>query len=386
VQKEIKKVIFLTIDFPPMGGGMAKHSHNVALALSENGSAPVVIAPSAEMPANVCVKAAGFPIHRLKAVPSIHIFDNYLKSTLAFFFCGLRYCLSGKVGFIVANTWSVAGVAAFLINKITGVHYMVFAHGLDVCAPQASPKALRLMRFVLKNASVVAAISAFTKTLVEKVEPCAKTVVIHPIADLAKFTQKTLQRPKVCEGRKVILTVGRLVESKNHEIVINAMPEVIMRFPDAAYIIIGEGPEEKALKSLAFTLGLSDKVIFLSCIEDNELASYYYSCDLFVMASREILERGEVEGFGIVFLEAALCGKPAIGGRSGGISDALVDGVTGILVDPMDKGAVASTIIQLLTDRELAKKMGENGRIRAKKEFSPEVLALKLQNVIKKIV
>ena len=379
------KVLFLTIDFPPMGGGMARHSHDVSIALRMMGADHVVIAPSAPG-VGEGDNYEGITVYRLKSVTNGRIFNNYFKSVFAFFFCGLRHCLSGKAGLIIANTWSIAGVAALLIRKVTGAPYAVFAYGLDVYAPQASPKALRLMKLVLRNASIVVADSGFTKALVEKAEPRAKAVVIHLVTDPGKFAQGSLPKPKVCEGKRVIITVARLVKSKNHETVIRAMPEVLKAFPDAVYLIIGEGPEEKALKDLARALGLDGNVIFIAGVHGSGLLAYYHSCDIFVLASREIPETGEVEGFGIVFLEAGACAKPVIGGRSGGIPDAVVDGVTGILVDPSDEHAIASAIVRFLTDRELAKKMGENGKRRVENEFNMDVLSKNLENAFKGIL
>ena len=127
-------------------------------------------------------------------------------------------------------------------------------------------------------------------------------------------------------------------------------------------------------------------MVFLSGVKDGELAAYYRSCDIFVLVSKEISDQGLVEGFGIVFLEAGLCSKPVIGGRSGGIPDAVADGVTGILVDPADKHAIASAIIRLLTDRELAKEMGENGRRRIENEFNIDAFGKKLENMFKGVL
>ena len=380
------KILLLTIDFPPMGGGMARHSHDIGVALSRMGADYAVIAPSSAAAPGERYDNEGVTAHRLKDVDSMHVFDNYYKSVFAFFFCGLRHSLFWKSGIIIANTWSIAGVAAFLINKITGVPYVIFAHGLDIYAPQNSPKMLRLMRIVLKNASVVAANSGFTKRLVEKVEPRAKVVVINPVTYPSRFEQTTLRKPEVCEGKKTIITVGRLVMSKNHEMVIKAMPEVARAFPDVVYLLIGEGPSEKMLKELTLAMGLEDKVMFLPGVKDEELAAYYNSCDIFVLASKEISNRGEVEGFGIVFLEAGFYAKPVIGGRSGGIPDAVVDGVTGILVDPSDEHAIASAIIRLLTDKELAKKMGENGKKRTENEFNIDTFGKKMESVFNGIL
>ena len=112
------------------------------------------------------------------------------------------------------------------------------------------------------------------------------------------------------------------------------------------------------------------------------LILHYRTCDLFILTSREIETNGEVEGFGIVFLEAGACGKPVIGARSGGIQDAVIDKMTGILVDPSDISGTSEAIIKLLSDEELRNRLGKNGKIRVEKELNMTVFAEKLQMVL----
>ena len=176
--------------------------------------------------------------------------------------------------------------------------------------------------------------------------------------------------------------MARLVESKNHEALIRAFAKVVKNIPEALYRIIGEGPMESQLKELVSALGLVDKVIFLGSVPGSELAAYYYSCDVFVMVSKEIKERGEVEGFGIVFLEAAACARPVIGSKGGGIADAVIDGDTGILVDPSNEDEIARAIVRVLQDEELANRLGENGRRRAETELTIENFGEKLKKLI----
>jgi phosphatidylinositol alpha-1,6-mannosyltransferase len=105
-------------------------------------------------------------------------------------------------------------------------------------------------------------------------------------------------------------------------------------------------------------------------VPDEDLPDLYAISDVFVMPSREILEENDVEGFGVVFLEANACGKPTIGGQSGGVQDAVVDGITGLLVDPNNPEELANALARLLTDHELAKRLGEQGRLRVVHEFN----------------
>jgi phosphatidylinositol alpha-1,6-mannosyltransferase len=179
-------------------------------------------------------------------------------------------------------------------------------------------------------------------------------------------------------GRRVLLTVGRLVERKGCDLVIRAMKEIKRAVPDAVYVIAGSGDYAARLRQLAAELGLhADAVRFTGPIHPNELTSYFTLCDVFVMPNRIV--DSDVEGFGLVFIEAAVCGKPAIGGRSGGAVDAIVDGVTGRLVDPTSVGEVAAAAIELLTNPGLARRMGAAGRDRALAEFDYRIVAPRLR-------
>lgn len=371
-------MLFLTIDFPPMGGGMARHSYDVVTAIKKIGEQPLVVAPRMEGD-SYFDKKIDIQIIRLKGIKIEKLFERYLWSATVFFGYAFYYCITHRVNAIFVNTWSIVGVAAFLIKKILGVPYVIFAHGLDVYAPQNNKKVARLMRLVLRNASLVIANSHFTKQLIKKMVD-TKIRVFHPVVDIERFARKE-DCCKLFEGKKVLLTVGRLVESKGHDAVIRSLTKVIVRFPEILYCIVGEGPEGENLKTLVSNLGLSDTVFFAGEVEDEELPTYYRSCDVFILTSREIKERGEVEGFGIVFLEAAACGKPVIGGKSGGIPDAVIDDVTGILVDPMDVEGIADAIIRLLSDENLAARLGENGQKRVKDELNTNRFTERLREV-----
>ncbi len=161
------------------------------------------------------------------------------------------------------------------------------------------------------------------------------------------------------------MTIARLVERKGIEVVIRAMPRVLEAVPDAIYLVVGTGPQRGKLERLASESGLEGRVVFVGRVSDEELLYYYGACDLFVLLSRTLADKGEMEGFGIVFLEAGACGKPVIGGKGGGTSEAIEDGVTGLLVDPLDVNEIAGTIVRVLVDGELARRLGENGRKRA---------------------
>ena len=134
-------------------------------------------------------------------------------------------------------------------------------------------------------------------------------------------------------------------------------------------------------------LNVEDKVLFLGQQNNEEIVRYFDLCDVFILASRNIVLKRRVlaEGFGIVFLEANSFGKPVIAGNSGGIPDAVIDGVTGLLVNPEDPKEIAQAIIRLLKDEALAKRLGENGRRRVEREFNLEITENKLKEIIDSI-
>lgn len=147
-------------------------------------------------------------------------------------------------------------------------------------------------------------------------------------------------------------------------------------------MIVGQGVERLRLEKLAEQLGVRGCVTFVGPVDDDELPKYYNDCDVFVMPSREIPQDPSVEAFGIVYLEASACGKPVIGGRSGGAEEAIVDGMTGLLVDPWNIEELAEAINRLLSDGDFARELGENGRHWVKKQMNWERAAQEVKEAI----
>ena len=167
--------------------------------------------------------------------------------------------------------------------------------------------------------------------------------------------------------------------------VIRALPYLLQTVPDVRYIIVGSGPQA-TLDHLARELRVRDRVIFAGLVPDDDLPAIYALCDLFVMPSRQNLAQQSVEGFGLVYLEANACGKAVVGGRSGGVGDAVQDGVTGLLVDPHDPKDIANAVGILLTNRELARQLGEQGRSRVVKDFTWDTVGKRIQGILDSIV
>jgi phosphatidyl-myo-inositol dimannoside synthase len=159
---------------------------------------------------------------------------------------------------------------------------------------------------------------------------------------------------------------------KGHDMVIKALPSIAQKVPAVKYLIVGTGEEQATLYKTAQDMGVLERVVFAGQVPASELAAYYAACDVFVMPNRQI--GPDIEGFGIVFVEASAAGKPVIGGESGGTGDAILHGVTGLRVDGTNVEAIATAVTTLLTEPGLAKAMGRQGQCRVATEFSWEMV------------
>lgn len=192
-----------------------------------------------------------------------------------------------------------------------------------------------------------------------------KMVKIAPGIDVDHFSPKNstqLRKELKLENKRVIVSVGRLVHRKGQDHLIQAMPEILKSIPDAHILMVGQGPYLSHLEQLVEKLNLVDHVSFIGRIQYAQLPQYICAGDIFAMPSRSRFFGLEVEGLGIVYLEASACGLPVIAGSSGGAPDAVVDGVTGIVVDGENDQEIAAAAIKLLHDLAGSKAMGLAGR------------------------
>jgi len=164
------------------------------------------------------------------------------------------------------------------------------------------------------------------------------------------------------ENKKIIISVGRLVHRKGQDKLIEAMPQILQKVPNAHLLLVGEGPYRSHLEKLANKLSMNHNITFAGRILYNNLPSYLSAADLFAMPSRARFFGLEVEGLGIVYLEASACGIPVVAGNSGGAPDAVIEGVTGLCVDGTDINQIANAVIDICGDAKRASNMGAAGR------------------------
>ena len=375
----MKKRLLITLTFPPDTGGMQSFAHQRCLRA---GDEPVVLAPwhtgSTEFDA-----IQPFPVLRwrpfLGNVPGLKRIGQLLQPLL------LARRLLQRESFDAVECWQPLpiGLTAWLLKRIYRLPVIIWSHGSDLLRVQRIPGGRAVLRWILSQADRLIANSMATQLQMERLgQDPARILVLHPPVECERFhpnVDPTPIRVRHAMGDvPVILTVARLVEKKGVDMVLRALPSILRAVPGVRYLIIGDGPLRLQLQALARELGVARHVSFVGAIEhdSSDLPRYYSACDVYVMPSRSLLDHGEVESFGISYLEAGACGKPVVAGRGGGVEEAVEDGGTGLLVDPLDVNEIAQAIMKVLKDEELARRLGENGRKRAAKQPDWDLLKL----------
>jgi phosphatidyl-myo-inositol dimannoside synthase len=315
---------------------------------------------------------------------------------------GSRLIRQERPAAVIAARALPEGCVANLLSRRFGLPSIVFAHGEEISPhlPTAPRPQRRKLTVALKRrslwrtyhrADLIIANSRFTRDLLlQGGVAAAKVAIVHPGTDPARYRplprDEGLAQRLGLAGRRVLLTVGRLTWRKGQEAVLQALPAIRQAVPDAIYAITSDGPRGPYIKDLARTLGLEDAVRFLGEVPFDMLPALYNLADVFVMPSRVSPQTQDLEGFGIVFLEAGACGLPVVGGRSGGIPDAVAEGETGLLVDGTQPDEVAAACVRLLKDRSLARLLGTKSRERVLREFTWDHAAARVGALIDAVV
>jgi phosphatidyl-myo-inositol dimannoside synthase len=265
------------------------------------------------------------------------------------------------------------GIAALIARVLGGPDYVCWAHGEDLATASWSRELTWLTRAVYAGAWAALANSENTARMLETLGvPPRKITVVYPAVDATRFRPdvdgSAVRRRYAGPGDVLLLSVGRLQRRKGHDRVIEALRLLRDEAPTLRYVIAGDGEERPRLEDLVRDCGLRDRVHFAGVIPGADLPAHYAACDAFVLPNR--VEARDIEGFGIVFLEAAAAGKPAIGGDSGGVPEAVVRDETGLLVNGEAPADVASAIRRLATDPALRTRLGDAGRARVEQRFT----------------
>jgi phosphatidyl-myo-inositol dimannoside synthase len=270
-----------------------------------------------------------------------------------------------------------------ILRCAMGIPYLVFTYDVEVRNRYLRP----FLPTIFRQAARVVTISRFSARQALAAGCSEDRVAQLPLGfDPRRFegiAPSRLPRESTLVGRPWLLTVCRLdAHYKGVDTVLRALPIIAARVPEVRYVIAGDGRVRRELEQLADRLGCGERVDFVGRVSDAELATLYAHCTAFVLVSRDRESEGGAEGFGLVFLEANSFGRPVIGGNSGGIPEAVVDGITGLLAEPESVSSVADHVIRLLTDGELAATLGRQGRERVLQELTWSASARRLEQIV----
>lgn len=260
------------------------------------------------------------------------------------------------------------GLLSHGLRRAGATRIVALTHGHEVWWAKVWPFSW-MMRRIGAGVDVLTYLGNFTRSAISRslsrnatksmvrIAPGIDTTHFAPIDDSEK-----LKAELDLAQKRVIVSVGRLVHRKGQDTLVEAMPEILEKFPDAHLLFVGVGPHLEYIHKRAIQLGVLANISFVGRVQYRELPRFICVGEIFAMPSRSRLAGLEVEGLGIVYLEASACGLPVVGGRSGGAPDALIEGETGFAVDGRNAREVSDAIITLLENPELGRAMGERGR------------------------
>lgn len=369
----MKKVLLLSEIFPPVKGGSGRWFWEIYTRMKGD---TVVAAGESDKAQSFDQKS---PLKTYRLPLSSHSWGLRSVTGLKFYWRIYRKICKivkeGGIEVLHCGRCIPEGFIAYLIKKRLGTPYICFIHGEDVEMAATSRELSWIVRKALNNAEYLVCNSQNTANILlqQWAQPDSRVKVINPGVDAEQFTPADsnleIRSQLGWQQRPVILTVGRLQKRKGHDKMIEALLQVKKVVPDVLYAIIGDGAERTALQAQVKALELTENVLFMSEISDAEMIHCYQQCDLFILPNRT--EGRDIEGFGMVLVEAQACGKPVIAGDSGGTAETMLVNESGYIIDCTDPTLIAERVTTLLQDSVLATEMGKKGveHVRAKLDW-----------------
>jgi len=349
--------------FPPAVGGTAVLFHNVYSRLADLG---VCVVTDRDRSPGMEAESSGLPITRVRIDPKQRGVLSWAALKHHWALARSLRSASHRATIVHCGRAQPEGLAARLASAFGGPPYVFWAHGEEIASSLTSRHFTWAMRLVHRGALAAIANSRHTASLLSSLGmPDTSIRVAYPGVDPDRFSPgraDDLRRRWAPEGALLLLTVGRLQLRKGHDTVIRAMNLLRADTPPVHYVIVGDGEERASLGQLVKDLDLSSRVQFAGPAAEADLPAWYRACDIFVHPNRMVGH--DFEGFGIVFLEAAASEKPAIGGDTGGVPEAIAKDTSGLLVGGADPAELAAAIRTLAASPELRARMGRTARER----------------------
>jgi phosphatidyl-myo-inositol dimannoside synthase len=378
-----QRQLLLSYDFPPIGGGIARLTGELARRyppgslLVSTGRYPGSAAIDAQLPNQV--DRLGIRSTRLRTFQGLVLWSRRVRQLARGF----------EPGFVWCGNLKPAGFPALWLHRREGIPYGIMLYGSELLLLQQRIRTSRLKRaaaeLMLRRAAVLVAISDWTRGLCLEVlgeigwnadEIDIRTIPLgtDPVHFRPGVETRSVRARYGLDNGRWLLTVARLVGHKGIDTGLRVVAALRDAYPDLRYAIVGSGPTQPQLETLARDLGIVESVRFLTSVPDEDLPGLYNCAEMYLGLSRP--EGLLMEGFGISLSEASACGIPVVGARQGGIPDAVREGETGLLVDSTDLRAVTQVVQALLRDQELARRLGQGGRKAVESYFNWDRVAV----------
>jgi phosphatidylinositol alpha-1,6-mannosyltransferase len=374
----MRRTLIVTNDFPPRQGGIQSFVHALALRLPPDSL--TVYAPkwdgAREFDARQPFEVVRHPTSLMVPEPSVTrraVAIARARGTQA----------------VVFGAAAPLGLITPALRRVGVERAVAITHGHEA-GWAALPGARNLLRRIGDETDVVTYLGEYFRVRLSRAltpAAAARMTRLHPGVDAAQFSTDPAAGRAIREryglaDRPVAVCVSRLVRRKGQDTLLRAWPGVIDKVRDAALLIVGGGPYSARLHNLAERSGLAPSVRFTGPVPPGELAAHYAAGDVFAMPCRTRRGGLDVEGLGIVYLEASASGLPVIGGDSGGAPDAILEGESGYVVPGKDVDALTRRLVALLSDPAGARAMGEKGRAWVERDWTWDLTAARLNGII----
>lgn len=374
------RVLLISSTFPPVTGGSAIVYENICRSA---GGAVVALAASSDYltgqpfsGAQAHDRQAGYPVYRLPLLRPVNIarrpgMASALRSALGdlALMLGLlsravQIARRENIQVICLGDLVYGGWLVFPLKYLFRYKVIFYVHGEEITVQSGGGLFDRWRARFLAHSDAIISVSRFTREALTRlmgVDPAKVTLVPNGV-NLKRFQPRAAPQGAAArygvDGKRVLLSVGRLVARKGADHLIEAMQQIVRRCPDVHLLVAGDGPLRAKLEGLVHSLALQKNVTLLGAVSDRDLDDLYALADAFALPNREMPD-GDTEGFGLVFLEANACGKPVVAGRAGGAPDAVADQINGLTVDGHSVDAIAGAVISLFTDAALYERLSQ---------------------------
>lgn len=375
MSKNKRKILFIGSDFWPKVGGVANYNYNLCKGISTD----VALLIDEESVKNNILNV------EYRKLFSKFFYPRWVKAVYQIYKIAKKY----RVEYLWSENILPLGTATMIVAKLLKLPYVVNIYGMDILQAQSSRRKKIISQLVLESATKIISCSKATKNLItNRGIDKSKVEVVYPGVSVedkkvydSNLKQELIDKYNLA-GKKILLSIGRLVERKGFLEVIEMMPKLLKKMPDLIYVLIGSGEQKDKIVQRIKELNLSDKIIFLDGVNDKEKWTWLELSNSFIMLAKQTEE--DIEGFGIVYLEAGLAGKPVIANKCGGPSEAVIDGQTGILLDPnSDLSKRINIISDFLQDDSSLRELGLQAQSIVIKKFNWQNSINKLKSVFK---